>query len=201
MLAGVAAALVAAPALAEYTVPDLPYDYEALEPYIDAATMRFHHDKHHAAYVANVNKALVGKSEKSILDLQKDAIAAGPAVRNSGGGHYNHAMFWEEMGAPTGKGPSGELAAKIDEAFGSFDKFKEEFSAKSAGRFGSGWCWLGVKTKMIPILGLDVWEHAYYLKYQNRRPEYISGFFNVINWEKVKYIIYNLNRSIINDAK
>lgn len=158
--------------------------------------------------MANVNKALAGKPEVSILELQKDAIAAGPAVRNSGGGHYNHAMFWEELGPATGKGPTGELAKKIDEAFGSFDKFKEEFSAKSAGRFGSGWCWLGVKpdgklaidttpnqdnplmdggceTKMIPILGLDVWEHAYYLKYQNRRPEYISAFFSVINWDKV----------------
>ncbi|KAG8467577.1 hypothetical protein KFE25_006629 [Diacronema lutheri] len=210
MLAGVASALIAAPALAEYTLPDLPYDYEALEPYIDAATMRFHHDKHHATYVANVNKALEGKPAKSILELQKDAISAGGAVRNSGGGHYNHALFWEEMGPATGKGPTGALAAKIDEAFGSFDKFKEEFSAKSAGRFGSGWCWLGVKpdgklaidttpnqdnplmdggceTKMVPILGLDVWEHAYYLKYQNRRPEYISSWFNVVNWEKVAF--------------
>lgn len=251
VLAGVAGALIAAPALAEYKLPDLPYAYEALEPYVDAATMRFHHDKHHgtqhhapplhparraaeraratpltpfpppplahapappappaATYVTNVNKALEGKPEKSILELQKDAIAAGPAIRNSGGGHYNHALFWDEMGPASGKGPTGQLAAKIDESFGSFDKFKEEFATKSAGRFGSGWCWLGVKpdgklaidttpnqdnplmeggcaTKMIPILGLDVWEHAYYLKYQNRRPEYIAGWFNVVNWDKV----------------
>lgn len=244
-VAGALSAFFALPAFAEYTLPDLPYAYDALEPHIDAETMRFHHDKHHgtaasprrpstaslmpthpcspqppppafpslslfstATYVANVNKAVAGKPEKSLLELQKDAIAAGPGVRNSGGGHYNHALFWEEMAPASGSQPKGALLDKINDAFGSVDKMKEEFSTKAAGRFGSGWCWLGVKpdgslaidttpnqdnplmdggceTKMIPILGLDVWEHAYYLKYKNARPEYIKAWFNVVDWDKV----------------
>lgn len=191
-----------------YSLPPLPYPYEALEPHIDAATMKFHHDKHHAAYVANVNKAMAGKPAVSITDLQKEALKTGGGVRNAGGGHYNHGLFWNTLCAAKDSGaPSGALAKAIDESFGSLDAMKEEFAKTAAGVFGSGWAWIGVAdgklaitstpnqdnplmdgancTPMIPILGLDVWEHAYYLKYQNRRPEYISAFWNVVNWAKV----------------
>ncbi|CAM9905069.1 unnamed protein product, partial [Ectocarpus sp. 12 AP-2014] len=197
------------PAFADgpYTLPDLPYPYDALEPYIDAATMKFHHDKHHAAYVGNANKALAGKTAPSLLELQKDAIKTG--VRNAGGGHYNHCLFWNTLCNHESSGaPSAKLAKAIDEAFGSMDEMKAQFGTTAAGVFGSGWAWLGCTpdgklaitgtpnqdnplmegaagTAMVPILGLDVWEHAYYLKYQNRRPEYISAFWNVVNWAVV----------------
>ncbi len=197
-----------------YTLPDLPYAADALEPHIDARTMEIHHDKHHAGYVAKVNAALEGNEElaaKSVEDLIAD-LATVPAdiqgaVRNNGGGHANHSLFWSILGAGS-TGPSGELAAAIDAAFGSFDAFKEAFSNAAATRFGSGWAWLGVTaegglvvtstpnqdnplmkgfvdTECTPILGLDVWEHAYYLNYQNKRPDYIAAFFNVVNWDKV----------------
>ena len=183
------------------TLPDLPYAYDALEPYIDAATMKFHHDKHHAAYIANANKAL-GADAPSVTDIQKDLLKSGP--RNAAGGHYNHCLFWNTLSPAKDSGaPSAALAAAIDKAFGSMDGFKEKFSASAAGVFGSGWAWLGVKDgglvivtspnqdnplmtgEAIPILGIDVWEHAYYLLYQNRRPDYIAAFYNVINWAAV----------------
>lgn len=196
-----------------YDLPDLPYPFDALEPYIDAPTMKIHHDKHHATYVANINKAMEGKKEVPILDLMADALEAGP-VRNSGGGHYNHAFFWEEM-LPADQAkktkPSEQLAGLIDSSFGSMDEMKSQFEAAAApgAVFGSGWVWVclnnecskleivgtpnqdnplmkGVKDEIkFPILGLDVWEHAYYLKYQNRRPEYVSNWWNVVNWDKV----------------
>eukprot|EP00904_Undaria_pinnatifida_P002049 jgi/Undpi1/11845/HiC_scaffold_4.g01544.m1 len=171
--------------------------------------LKFHHDKHHAAYVANANKAMAGKTAPSVLELQKDAIKTGGGVRNAGGGHYNHCLFWNTLCNHASSGsPSGKLAAAIDESFGSMDAMKEQFGAAAAGVFGSGWAWLGCTadgklaitgtpnqdnplmdgaacTAMFPILGLDVWEHAYYLKYQNRRPEYISAFWNVVNWAVV----------------
>jgi Fe-Mn family superoxide dismutase len=211
---GAAVATAAAlPAAANaYAVPDLPYAYEALEPYIDAPTMKFHHDKHHATYVANINKATEGKDEVDILDLQLNALEAGPAVRNNGGGHYNHAFFWDEM-APHEQAAkskiSAELKTAIDKSFGSVDEMKAAFEARAApgALFGSGWVWICVSgdelklvgtanqdnplmkgvadSVMFPILGLDVWEHAYYLKYQNRRPEYVSSWWNVVNWDKV----------------
>ncbi|MDF3128366.1 superoxide dismutase [Kiritimatiellaeota bacterium B1221] len=197
-----------------YTLPDLPFAFDALEPSIDAKTMEIHHDKHHAAYIAKANAALEGQDElaaKSIEELISD-LASVPAeirgaLRNNGGGHANHSLFWEIL-SPEGGSPSGELAAAIDSAFGSFDSFKETFANAAATRFGSGWAWLGVASdgslvvtstpnqdnplmkgyvdsECTPILGLDVWEHAYYLNYQNRRPDYVSAFFNVINWDKV----------------
>ncbi len=197
-----------------YTLPDLPYAKDALEPHIDAQTMEIHHDKHHAGYVAKVNAALEGHDDlaaKSVEDLISD-LSSVPAdirgaVRNNGGGHANHSLFWEILGG-SGGAPSGDLAAAIDSAFGSFDAFKENFSNAAATRFGSGWAWLGVTadgslvvtstpnqdnplmkgfvdTECTPILGIDVWEHAYYLNYQNRRPDYVAEFFNVINWDKV----------------
>jgi len=214
-LATGAAAVAFGPAAAgAYTVPDLPYPFEALEPYIDAPTMKIHHDKHHATYVANINKATEGKAEVPILDLMADALEAGPAVRNNGGGHYNHAFFWSEM-APADKAkntkPSAQLTGLIEKSFGSMDEMKSKFEAMAApgATFGSGWVWVVVNQKgdkleivntanqdnplmkgvkdeiMLPILGLDVWEHAYYLKYQNRRPEYVSNWWNVVNWDKV----------------
>jgi len=211
----VAGAVLAAPVISNaYTVPDLPYPYEALEPYIDTPTMKIHHDKHHGTYVANVNKATEGKSEVPILDLMADALEAGPAVRNNAGGHYNHAFFWSEMAPPDQAKktkPSAQLSDMINKSFGSVDEMKAKFEAQAApgATFGSGWVWVvynpnsdklevvntanqdnplmkGVKNDiMYPILGLDVWEHAYYLKYQNRRPEYVSGWWNVVNWDKV----------------
>jgi len=208
------AATVAAPAAASaYVVPDLPYAFDALEPYIDAPTMKIHHDKHHGTYVANINKATEGKPEKPILDLMADALEATP-VRNSGGGHYNHAFFWEEM-APFSQAsktkPSAALEAMINKSFGSLDEMKSVFAAKAppGAVFGSGWVWVCVNQKgdaldivgtpnqdnplmkgvlgevAFPIIGLDVWEHAYYLNYQNRRPEYVSNWWNVVNWDKV----------------
>lgn len=220
-----AGAAIAAPALANaYALPDLPYDFEALEPYIDTPTMKIHHDKHHATYVANINKATEGKDEVPILELQANALEAGPAFRNNGGGHYNHAFFWEEMAPPDEAKkttPSKQLESLINKSFGSMDEMKAAFEARAApgALFGSGWVWVCVNKKgdelklvgtpnqdnplmkgvtddiMFPILGLDVWEHAYYLKYQNRRPEYVSNWWNVVNWDKVSencaYVVEN----------
>ncbi|WP_396162185.1 superoxide dismutase [Flavobacterium sp.] len=191
-----------------FELPQLPYAYDALEPHIDARTMEIHHSKHHNAYITNLNAAIAGTDleGKSIEDLMKNLDMNNMAVRNNGGGHYNHTMFWEIM-SPNGGGlPTGELATAIDAAFGSFDAFKAEFSKAGATRFGSGWAWLCVKDGKLevcstpnqdnpimpgvacggqPILGMDVWEHAYYLHYQNRRPDYMEAFFNVINWAEV----------------
>jgi len=198
-----------------YELPPLPYPKDALEPYIDAQTMEIHHDKHHAAYVANVNKALAGKPDlesKSVEDLIRnlDAVPADVrgAVRNNGGGHANHSMFWKILGPKAGGAPSGRLGDDIKAAFGSFDAFKDKFEAAGMGRFGSGWVWLVVNNSKLeivstgnqdsplmgkavagaegkPVLGCDVWEHAYYLKYQNRRADYLKAFWNVVNWAEV----------------
>jgi Fe-Mn family superoxide dismutase len=191
-----------------YEVPPLPYDYAALEPHIDEQTMRLHHDKHHQAYVDKVNDALKGTEfeDKPIEEVIRNLGAIpedkrGP-VRNNGGGHLNHSAFWETMSPGAGGAPDGELGSAIDDAFGSFDAFKEQFEAAGVGRFGSGWAWLVVDGGSLkitstanqdnpvtdgqtPILGNDVWEHAYYLKYQNRRPEYLKAWWNVVNWSKV----------------
>jgi Fe-Mn family superoxide dismutase len=195
-----------------YELPALPYAYDALEPYIDARTMEIHHTKHHQAYVNNVNAALEGTdlADLPICELcaRLDEVpeAKRTAVRNNGGGHANHSFFWEIM-SPNGGEPTGDLLAAINDAFGSLDGFKDAFSKAAATRFGSGWAWLckneagklsvcstpnqdnplmkGVDCDGLPILGLDVWEHAYYLHYQNRRPDYINAFFNVVNWKKV----------------
>jgi Fe-Mn family superoxide dismutase len=192
-----------------YTLPALSYPNNALEPHIDARTMEIHHDKHHAAYVNNVNAALEGKgiAEQSIEDLCRNIenIPADirPAVRNNGGGHANHSMFWLLMSASGGGKPAGEVAAAIDKELGGFDKFQESFTKAATTRFGSGWAWLSMDAggKLVvestpnqdnpymigktPILGLDVWEHAYYLNYQNRRPDYVAAFYNVIDWKAV----------------
>ncbi len=191
-----------------FTLPPLPYAPNALEPHIDAQTMTIHHDKHHQAYVDNLNKALAGtpNENKSLEEIVKVAGTISPAVRNNGGGHWNHSFFWELLSVNGGSTPTGELADAINSAFGSFDDLKEKFNAAATTRFGSGWAWLVVKdgklevtstpnqdnplmdvaeVKGSPILGVDVWEHAYYLKYQNRRPEYLAAFWNVINWAKV----------------
>lgn len=188
-----------------FSVPDLPYDFGALEPHIDARTMEIHHGKHHAAYVAKLNAAVAGTPQENmgINDLVSDAAAvANPAVRNNGGGHANHSLFWTIMSARGGGEPSGALADAIQAAFGGFAAFQEKFSAAAATRFGSGWAWLSVAGDGLvvestpnqdsplmegrtPILGLDVWEHAYYLRYQNRRPDYIAAFYNVIDWNAV----------------
>ena len=191
-----------------FTLPDLPYDFGALEPHIDAQTMQIHHDKHHQTYVDRLNDAVKGTDleSKSVEDILKD-FASVPddkktAVRNHGGGHANHSLFWTIMSPNGGGAPSGDAASAIDGAFGSFDSFKEKFSAAAAGVFGSGWAWLvsnGGKLEIVarpnqdsplmdgltPVLGLDVWEHAYYLKYQNRRPDYITAWWNVVNWDEV----------------
>jgi Fe-Mn family superoxide dismutase len=191
-----------------FSVPPLPYAYDALEPHIDQQTMELHHDKHHQAYVDKANAALEGTefADKSIEEIVSnlDALPAdkqGP-VRNNGGGHYNHSLFWESLQGGGVQTPDGELAAAIDSAFGSFDEFKSQFEAAGVARFGSGWVWLvkgdsGVEIittpnqdtplaeGKTPLLGNDVWEHAYYLKYQNRRPEYLKAFWNVVNWTKV----------------
>jgi superoxide dismutase, Fe-Mn family len=191
-----------------FTVPPLPYPFDALEPYIDAKTMEIHHDKHHGAYVTNLNKALEGHPElqsKSIDDLMKglDSIPENirTAVRNNGGGHWNHSLFWQWMKKGGGGEPKGELAAAINSSFGSFAGFKDKLKAAGLGRFGSGWAWLVVKDGKLTIdstanqdtaymlngkavLGLDVWEHAYYLKYQNVRGDYIDAWWNVVNWDK-----------------
>lgn len=193
-----------------FTLPNLPYAFNALEPHIDARTMEIHHGKHHAAYVNNLNAAIQGTEweTKSLEEILANISKATPAIRNNGGGHWNHSMFWEIMGPHTENtgGPTGALADAINGAFGSFDKFKEEFSKAGATRFGSGWAWLVVSggklvvsstpnqdnplmdvadVKGTPILGVDVWEHAYYLNYQNRRPDYLAAFYNVINWDAV----------------
>ena len=192
-----------------FELPKLPYAYDALEPHIDARTMEIHHTKHHNGYTTKLNGAIAGTDleGKDIMDILSNLDMSNGAVRNNGGGFYNHCLFWEAMSPNGGGTPSGDLASAIDEAFGSFDGFKEKFSAAAATRFGSGWAWLcvqkggkveicstpnqdnpvmpGVACGGHPILGLDVWEHAYYLNYQNRRPDYISAFYNVINWDKV----------------
>jgi superoxide dismutase, Fe-Mn family len=191
-----------------FTLDPLPYAYNALEPHIDAETMTIHHDRHHQAYVDNLNKAIAGTEHegKTIEALVAAAGSISPAVRNNGGGHWNHAFFWDSLKVNNGNGPSGKLAEAINEAFGSFDAFKEKFNAAGTTRFGSGWAWLIVvdgklqvsstpnqdnplmdvaDVKGNPILGCDVWEHAYYLKYQNKRPAYLEAFWNVVNWDKV----------------
>jgi len=191
-----------------YELPKLPYAYDALEPHIDAKTMEIHHGKHHNAYVTKVNEAIAGTEleslpiEKLVASLDKVPEAKRAAVRNNGGGHANHSLFWQILKKNEGGKPVGELAKAIDAELGGFDKFKEAFSNAAATRFGSGWAWLVVDNGKLavtstpnqdtplmegktPVLGLDVWEHAYYLNYQNRRPDYINAFFNVINWEKV----------------
>lgn len=192
-----------------FELPKLPYPTDALEPHIDARTMEIHHGKHHNAYVTNLNKAIEGTdmANMSLEELMTTISKRPVAVRNNGGGHYNHSLFWETLSPNGGGEPSGELADAIKSKFGSFDKFKEEFSNAAATRFGSGWSWLAVdnngelyvtstanqdnplmdvaEKQGTPVLGLDVWEHAYYLKYQNLRPEYIKAFWNVVDWEKV----------------
>ena len=191
-----------------FTLAPLPYAYEALEPHIDTETMHIHHDKHHQAYVDNVNKAIAGteNENKTIEELVANAGAISPAVRNNGGGHWNHTFFWDSLQNNNGAKPSAKLAEAIDTAFGSLEAFKEKFNAAGTTRFGSGWAWLIVQdgklavsstpnqdnplmdiaeVKGTPILGCDVWEHAYYLKYQNKRPAYLEAFWNVVNWNKV----------------
>lgn len=194
-----------------FTVPPLPYAFDALEPYIDKQTMEIHHDKHHGAYVTNLNKALESATNlqnKTVEELLANNCATVPenirtAVRNNGGGHINHSMFWQIMAPKAGGNPSGNVAQAINGTFGSFDQFKEKFNAAATTRFGSGWAWLvkkGGKIDIIstanqdspvmdgqfPVMGLDVWEHAYYLKYQNRRPEYIGAWWNVVNWPEIE---------------
>ena len=191
-----------------FELPKLPYAFDALEPHIDALTMEIHHDKHHAGYTSKLNDAIEGTEleNKSIEEILKEGFDK-DSVRNNGGGYYNHSLFWEILSPNGGGEPKGELAEKINETFGSFEKFKEEFSNEAKTRFGSGWAWLCVMDKgelMVcstanqdnplmpngcggtPILGLDVWEHAYYLKYQNKRPDYVAAFWNVVNWDKVE---------------
>ena len=192
-----------------FTLPNLSYEFAALEPHIDAKTMEIHHDKHHAAYVTNLNAAIQGTEheDKSIEELLANISKLPPAVRNNGGGHWNHSMFWEIMSPKGGGNPSGDLASKIDKTFGSFDEMKKLFAQAATTRFGSGWAWLCVdaednlfitstpnqdnplmdvaEKKGLPVLGLDVWEHAYYLHYQNRRPDYITSWWNTVNWEEV----------------
>ena len=191
-----------------FTLAPLPYTHDALEPHIDTQTMQIHHGKHHQAYVDNLNKAIAGTTHegKTIEQLVAEAGAISPAVRNNGGGHWNHTFFWESLAPNAGGNPTGDLAAAIDAAFGSFDAFKEKFANAGMTRFGSGWAWLIVKdgkleicstpnqdnplmdvaeVKGRPILGVDVWEHAYYLKYQNRRADYLAAFWNTVDWNKV----------------
>ncbi len=191
-----------------FTLAPLPYAHDALEPHIDTLTMQIHHGKHHQAYVDNLNKAVAGtpNESKSLAELVAIAGSISPAVRNNGGGHWNHSFFWESLAAPAGSTPAGKLADAINAAFGSFDAFKEKFATAGMTRFGSGWAWLIVKdgkleisstpnqdnplmdvaeVKGTPLLGVDVWEHAYYLKYQNRRADYLAAFWNVVNWNKV----------------
>jgi Fe-Mn family superoxide dismutase len=190
-----------------HSLPALPYAFDALEPYIDAQTMQIHHDKHHQAYVDNLNKAIAGTAaeDKTLEQLLSNISSFPAAVRNNSGGHYNHSLFWTLLGAGGGQ-PEGELANAINSAFGSVDALKEKMNTAGATRFGSGWAWLIIKdgklevtstpnqdnplmdvaeVKGTPILGIDVWEHAYYLKYQNRRPEYLNNIWNVINWKEI----------------
>lgn len=195
-----------------YTLPDLPYAYDALEPYIDVETMHLHHDKHHNTYVTNLNAAVEKHpelAEKSVEELISSMSTIPEdiqtAVRNNGGGHANHSFFWEILAPNAGGEPTGDLKAAIDETFGSFDEFKAEFKTAATGRFGSGWAWLVLDNGTLkvtstanqdsplmegqtPVLGLDVWEHAYYLKYKNVRPDYIEAFWNLVNWEKANEI-------------
>ncbi|OZS78834.1 superoxide dismutase [Tetzosporium hominis] len=192
-----------------FELPKLPYEYDALEPHIDKETMNIHHTKHHNTYITNVNNALEGHSDLSSKSVEElisnlDAVPEDirTAVRNNGGGHANHSLFWEILSPNGGGQPTGALAEAIDSKFGSFDAFKEEFAKAATTRFGSGWAWLSVANGEVevsstpnqdsplmegktPILGLDVWEHAYYLNYQNRRPDYITSFWNVVNWDEV----------------
>lgn len=191
-----------------FTLAPLPYSHDALEPHIDTLTMQIHHGKHHQAYVDNLNKAIAGSEHenKSLEALVASAGSISPAVRNNGGGHWNHTFFWESLGANAGGTPTGELADAIISTFGSFDAFKEKFNNAGMTRFGSGWAWLILKDgkleitstpnqdnplmdvaeiKGTPLLGVDVWEHAYYLKYQNRRAEYLGAFWNVVDWKKI----------------
>lgn len=193
-----------------FTVPALPYEYDALEPYIDQKTMQLHHDKHHQTYVDKLNKALEGHPELAdysltelLQTLEKLPADIKTAVRNNGGGHANHTLFWESLTPSFDTAPTGALLAKLETAFGSVAEFKKEFTAAAVGVFGSGWAWLvadaegnlsilglpnqdsPITSGKKPLLGLDVWEHAYYLKYQNRRPEYIAAFWHIVNWEKV----------------
>jgi len=192
-----------------FTLPALPYAFNALEPHIDARTMEIHHGKHHNAYVTNLNAAVAGKPEESlsIEEICKNISKYPAAVRNNGGGHYNHSLFWTVLGPGAGGAPTGAVAEAINGAFGTFDEFKTKFAAAGTGRFGSGWAWLVkdasgklqitstpnqdnplmdvAEVKGTPVLGLDVWEHAYYLNYQNRRPDYITAFWNVVNWNEV----------------
>jgi Fe-Mn family superoxide dismutase len=191
-----------------FTLPALPYPYDALEPHIDATTMQIHHGKHHQAYVDNLNKAIAGTphENKSLEELVRSAGSISPAVRNNGGGHWNHTFFWESLSGKGGGEPTGKLADVIKAVFGSFDSFKEKFTNAGLTRFGSGWAWLILKdgkleitstpnqdnplmdvaeVKGTPLLGVDVWEHAYYLKYQNRRGDYLNAFWNVVDWAKV----------------
>ena len=192
-----------------HTLPKLPYDYNSLIPHIDEKTMEIHHSKHHNAYVTNLNAALEGTDgvDLSIDDIMKNISKYSAAIRNNGGGHYNHSLFWSILSPKGGGVPTGKIAEAIDAAFGNYEKFKEEFSKAAATRFGSGWAWLCIKEdktlcvcstpnqdnpvmdlaecKGFPLLGIDVWEHAYYLNYQNRRPDYIAAFFNIINWDEV----------------
>ena len=192
-----------------FKLPDLPYAHDALEPYIDWRTMEIHHGKHHAGYTSKLNDAISGTDleGKKIEEILKGLDMSNAAVRNNGGGYYNHSLFWEIMSPKGGGEPKGEVASAIKDAFGSFDKFKEKFASAATGQFGSGWAWLcahkGGKVEVCstpnqdnplmpkvgcggtPILGIDVWEHAYYLNYQNRRPDYVDNFFKVINWDEV----------------
>ena len=191
-----------------FQLPDLPYNFDALEPHIDSKTMQIHHGKHHAGYTTKLNAAIAGTDleGKTIEDILKNLDMNNTAVRNNGGGYFNHSLFWEIMGPNCGGKPEGQLAAAIDRDFGSFEEFKSNFSSAAGTRFGSGWAWLCVDLNgglevcstanqdnplmpgecgKTPILALDVWEHAYYLNYQNRRPDYVAAFFNVINWAKV----------------
>ena len=191
-----------------FTLAPLPYSHDALEPHIDTLTMQIHHGKHHQAYVDNLNKAIAGSEHenKTLETLIASAGTISPAVRNNGGGHWNHTFFWESLGTNAGGNPTGELADAISSAFGSFDAFKEKFNNAGLTRFGSGWAWLILKdgklditstpnqdnplmdvaeVKGTPLLGVDVWEHAYYLKYQNRRAEYLAAFWNVVDWKKI----------------
>jgi Fe-Mn family superoxide dismutase len=199
-----------------YELPTLPYAYDALEPHIDAKTMEIHHSKHHQAYTNNLNAALAEDAQMAAHSIEylMEHHTDNAAVRNNGGGFYNHSLFWQVMSPNGGGEPKGSLAAAIDKDFGSFDKFKDSFAKAAATRFGSGWAWLCVKNGSLevcssanqdnplmpgvgcggfPILGLDVWEHAYYLNYQNRRPDYINAFFNVIDWNKVSEL-YEANK-------
>ncbi|MFI5142588.1 MAG: superoxide dismutase [Thermoanaerobaculales bacterium] len=204
--------------MAKYALPALPYGYDALEPWVDEQTMRVHHDKHHQAYLDNLLKAITGTEweklevEKLLGDLNRVPENIRTAVRNHGGGFANHNLFWQVMAPKAGGTPSGELAGAISAAFGSFDAFKEKFSAAAMGQFGSGWAWLvvGKDGKLsvynlpnqdsplskgdAPVLGLDVWEHAYYLKYQNRRAEYVANWWNLVNWAKVDELVAKTRR-------